>query len=155
MKKFLVVFFCIVTPLIAEAGDKGYRISYAGGSLPAVKAGTGLKMYFESNQLRLVKDKDDFVTVSASAITEISHGDDVYRRVRAVVADGTFNAGPGAPPGSSRARKHLIGVTWANGDRKGGLAIQCDESNYRSILAGLEEITGLRAISSEPMAARN
>jgi hypothetical protein len=155
MKKSLVILCCIAIPLIAAAGDKGYRISYDGGSLPGVKAGTVLKMYFESNQLRLMKDKEDFMTIPASAITEISHGEDVHRRVGAAVPGSVFTAGLGAPTASSRSRKHLIGITWANGDQKGGLALQCDENDYRHILAALEGMTGLRVVNSEAIAAKN
>jgi hypothetical protein len=44
MKKFLATLFCISLPLVAVAGDNGYRITYAGGSSPGVKAGTGLSV---------------------------------------------------------------------------------------------------------------
>jgi hypothetical protein len=95
------------------------------------------------------------MTIPASAITEISYGEDVHRRVGAAVPDSVFTAGLGAPTASSRSRKHLIGITWANGDQKGGLAMQCDENDYRRILAALEDMTGLRVVNSEAIAAKN
>jgi hypothetical protein len=41
-----------------------------------------------------------------------------------------------------KSKKHFIGLTWANGDAKGGFAMQCDKNKYRGILAPLEGITG-------------
>ncbi len=40
----------------------------------------------------------------------------------------------------SKSKKHFVGLTWADGDKKGGLAMQCDKNEYRGILAGLEGI---------------
>jgi hypothetical protein len=36
----------------------------------------------------------------------------------------------------TKSKKHFVGVTWANGDQKGGLAMQCDKNEYRGILTG-------------------
>ena len=45
--------------------------------------------------------------------------------------------------------------TRANGEKKGGLAMQCDKSEYRGILAGLEGITGKKAVDSTTMTVKN
>lgn len=155
MEKLLVVFFCLITPLIAAAGDKGYRIAYEGGSLPGLKAGTSLKIHFELNQLRLVKDKDDFATIPASAITEICYGHSVCRRVSKAVAEGSFAGGTGTPTTLNNPKRQFVGITWAKGDQRGGMAVQCDENDCRSILAALADITGLRAVNSDVMTAKN
>lgn len=154
MKKFIVVFLCLITPLIAAAGDKGYRIAYEGGSLPGLKAGTSLKIFFELNQLRLVKDKDDFATIPASAITEISYGQGVCRRVSEAVAAGSFAGGTGTSTTLNNPKRQFVGITWAKGDRRGGMAVQCDENDCRSILAALADITGLRAVNSGAATAK-
>ena len=39
----------------------------------------------------------------------------------------------------AKSKKHYIGLTWADGDKKGGFAMQCDKNDYRGILAGLED----------------
>jgi hypothetical protein len=39
------------------AGDNSYKVTYDGGSLPDMKSGTGVKLYIEASQVRLVKDK--------------------------------------------------------------------------------------------------
>ncbi len=48
-----------------------------------------------------------------------------------------------------------IGLTWANGNRKGGLAMQCDKNDYRGILAALEGASGKKAVDSESMTVKN
>ena len=45
----------------------------------------------------------------------------------------------------TKSKKHYVGLTWADGDKKGGFAMQCDKSDYRGVLAGLEGITGKKA----------
>jgi hypothetical protein len=55
----------------------------------------------------------------------------------------------------SKSKKHFVGLTWANGDQKGGLAMQCDKNNYRGILAALEGVSGKKAVNSESMTVKN
>ncbi len=54
--------------------------------------------------------------------------------------------GLGALTALSKSKKHFVGLTWADGTKKGGLAIQCSKSEYRGILAGLEGITGKKSV---------
>ena len=68
MRHVLAAVLCIVIPVAVFAGDNGYKVSYDGGSLPDTKAGVGMKIYIESNQVRLVKDNADVVKIPASAI---------------------------------------------------------------------------------------
>jgi hypothetical protein len=151
----LAVVLCTIVPLATFAQDASYRVTYDGGSIAATKAGTGLKMYIESNQVRFVKDKKDLLTIPATAITDISYGQDVHRRVGTAVAVGVFTLGLGALTALSKSKKHFVGLTWANGDQKGGLAMQCDKTEYRGILAGLEGITGKKAVDSTTMTVKN
>lgn len=155
MKCVLAVFLCIALPIALFAGDNGYKVTYDGGSLPDTKSGTGVKIYIESNQVRFVKDKADLVTIPASAITEISYGQDVHRRIGTAVALGVFTLGVGALIALSKSKKHYIGLIWADGDKKGGLALQCDKNDYRGILAGLEGVSGKKAVDSETMTVKN
>jgi hypothetical protein len=55
----------------------------------------------------------------------------------------------------TKLKKHFVGLTWANGDQKGGFAMRCDKSEYRGILAGLEGITGKKAVDSEALTVKN
>jgi len=114
-----------------------------------------LKMYIEPTQVRFVKDKKDVLTIPASAVTEISYGQDVHRRIGTAVAVGLFTLGVGALIALSKSKKHFVGLVWADGDKKGGLAMQCDKSEYRGILAGLEGITGKKAVDSTTMTVKN
>jgi hypothetical protein len=154
-KQILVILICFLLPAVVFAGDSGYKVAYDGGSLPDVKVGAGLKMYLDSDHIRFQKDKTEIASIPASAITEISYGQDVHRRVGTAVAVGVFTLGVGALTALSKSKKHYVGLTWADGDKKGGLAMQCDKNDYRGILAGLEGVTGKKAVDSEAMTVKN
>src|SRR5579864_6618854 len=155
MRIVLAAVLSIVIPICLFAGDNGYKVTYDGGSLTDIKSGTGLKLYIEGNRVRMVKDKADVTTIPASAITEVSYGQDVHRRVGTAVAVGVFTLGLGALTALSKSKKHFVGLTWADGDKKGGLAMQCDKNEYRGILAGLEGVTGKKAVDSTAMTVKN
>jgi CxxC motif-containing protein (DUF1111 family) len=155
MRHVLAAVLCIAFPIAMFAAENGYKVTYDGGSLPDTKAGSGMKIYIESNQVRLAKDNTDAVKIPASAITEISYGQDVHRRIGTAVAVGVFTLGVGALIALSKSKKHYIGLIWADGDKKGGLALQCDKNDYRGILAGLEGVTGKKAVDSETMTVKN
>ena len=155
MRHVLAAVLCIAFPIAMFAAENGYKVTYDGGSLPDTKAGSGMKIYIESNQVRLAKDNADVVKIPASAITEISYGQDVHRRIGTAVAVGVFTLGVGALIALSKSKKHYIGLIWADGDKKGGLALQCDKNDYRGILAGLEGVTGKKAVDSETMTVKN
>ncbi|MDQ2840104.1 MAG: hypothetical protein M3Y72_03510 [Acidobacteriota bacterium] len=67
----------------------------------------------------------------------------------------TVSFGVGALMALTKSKKHFIGLTWDDAGHKGGIAFQADKSDYRGLLAGLEGITGKKAVSSEPMTVRN
>lgn len=71
------------------------------------------------------------------------------------IALGALTLGAGALMALSNSKKHFVGLTWADGDQKGGLAIQCDKNEYRGILAGLEGVTGKKAVNSDAMSVKN
>jgi CxxC motif-containing protein (DUF1111 family) len=155
MKKLLVVVLCFAVPVMVLAGENSYKVTYDGGSLPDRKAGTDMKLFIESNQIRLVKDKTEVITIPASAVTEISYGQDVHRRVGAAIGLAIVSFGIGALMALTQAKKHYVGLTWADGDKKGGFAMQCDKNDYRGVLAGLEGITGKKAVDSDAMTVKN
>lgn len=155
VKKLLAIVLCILFPAITLANDIDYKIGYDGGSIPGFKAGTGMKLYIEGDHIRIMKDKQEVVTIPASAVTEISYGQDVHRRVGAAIGIGVFTLGVGALMALSKSKKHFIGLTWDDSGKKGGLAFQADKNDYRGLLAGLEGITGKKAVDSETMTVKN
>jgi len=142
-------------PLMVFAGDNGYKVKYDGGSIPDAKAGTDMKLVIESNQVRLLRDKGEVITIPASAITEISYGQDVHRRIGAAIGLAVISLGIGALMALTKSKKHFVGLTWADGDKKGGFAMQCDKNDYRGVLAGLEGVTGKKAVDSDAMTVKN
>lgn len=155
MNKLMAIVLCVAMPITVFAGDNGYKVTYDGGSIPDAKAGTAMKLIIDSNQVRLVRDKGDVITIPASAVTEISYGQDVHRRVGAAIGLAVISFGIGALMALTKSKKHFVGLTWADGDKKGGFAMQCDKNDYRGVLAGLEGVTGKKAVDSDAMTVKN
>ena len=157
MKAVLAVLLCIAIPAVVFAADanNGYKVAYDGGSLPNVKVGSGLKLIVSSSTITLVKDKEEVATIPSTAITEISYGQDVHRRVGAAIGLAVISFGIGGLMALTKSKKHYVGLTWADGDQKGGLAIQCDKNDYRGVLTALEGVTGKTAVNSDAMTVKN
>jgi hypothetical protein len=155
MNKLLAIVLCFAIPLTLLAGDNSYKVTYDGGSITDAKSGTGMKLFIEANQIRLVKGNADVVTIPPSAVTEISYGQDVHRRVGAAIGLAVVSLGIGALMALTKSKKHFVGLTWADGEKKGGFAMQCDKHDYRGVLAGLEGVTGKKAVDSDAMTVKN
>jgi hypothetical protein len=80
-------------------------------ALPDIESGTGVKIYIESNQVRLARDNADVVRVTRNdtgvGICEIGYGQDVHRRIGTAVAVGVFTLGVGALIALSKSKKHV------------------------------------------------
>ena len=155
MKRLLSIIFCILMPCSVLAGENSYKVKYDGGSIANIKAGSEMKLVIEGDKIKFFDGAKELATVPASAVTEISYGQDVHRRVGSAVAVATVTLGVGALMALTKSKKHFIGLTWANGDQKGGFAMQCDKNEYRGILAALEGLTGKKAVNSDAMTVKN
>jgi len=157
MRRFIALLLCLFIPVTVFAADKDntYKVVYDGGSIAGVKSGTDVKLSIEPKQFRLIRGKDDIVVVDAASVTEISYGQDVHRRIGTAIGLAVISFGIGALMALSKSKKHFVGLTWANGDVKGGYVMQCDKNEYRGILAALEGITGKKAIDSDAMTVKN
>src|SRR3984885_9334780 len=133
----------------------GYKLVYDGGSITNLKTGTDMRLFLDSNQIRLVKDGTSLISLPAAAVTEISYGQDVHRRVGAAIGLALVSFGIGALMALTKSKKHFIGLTWDDGGNKGGAAFQADKSDYRGVLAGLEGVTGKKATNSDTMNVKN
>jgi CxxC motif-containing protein (DUF1111 family) len=153
--RVLAVFLCVLVPTAEFAAENGYKVIYDGGSVPDVKTGSELRVFIEANQIRFTNKKADLITIPAASVTEISYGQDVHRRVGAAIGLAVISFGIGALMALTKSKKHFVGLTWADGDKKGGFAIQCDKSDYRGVLAGLEGVTGKKAVDSDALTVKN
>lgn len=153
----VAVVLCATVPVMVFAAEteNSYKINYDGGSLPNAKAGSDMKLFIESDKVRLMKDKSEIAVIPAASITEISFGQDVHRRVGTAIGLAVISLGIGALMLLSKSKKHFVGLTWADGDKKGGIAFQADKNDYRGLLAGLEGITGKKAVDSDKLNVKN
>jgi hypothetical protein len=148
----IALFLCLATSVAAFASEGGYKVDYDGGSITSLKAGQHM---YGRDHIRMVHDDADVVSLPASAITEISYGQDVHRRVGAAIGLAAVSFGVGALMALTKSKKHFIGLTWDAAGHKGGIAFQADKNDYRGVLAGLEGITGKKAVDSDTMTVKN
>jgi hypothetical protein len=156
MTRRLLLTLALGSPAVVALGsDNAFKVAYDGGSLTGLKQGNELKLYVEPTQIRLMRDKKESFVIPAASITEISYGQDVHRRVGAAIGLAVVSLGVGALMALSKSKKHFIGITWDDAGKKGGIAFQADKNDYRGLLAGLEGVTGKKAVNSDTMGVKN
>lgn len=156
--KLLALLLCFAifqVSLAVAKDDGGYAVMYDGGSLPGLKAGKKLKIYIDAKEIRIMEDKILVATLVPSTVQDISYGQDVHRRVGAAIGLAVISFGIGGLMALTKSKKHYVGLTWATGETKGGFAMQCDKNDYRGVLAGLEGVTGKKAVNSDAMTVKN
>ena len=161
MKRILAVAvaFAVLLAYLPDAtqakDDGGYAIMYDGGSIQGLKAGKKLRLYIDSKEIRIMDDKKVVATLAPGTVQEISYGQDVHRRVGAAIGLAVISFGIGGLMALTKSKKHYVGLTWADGEAKGGFAMQCDKNDYRGVIAGLEGVTGKKAVNSDAMTVKN
>jgi len=145
MKRILAMVLCVTIPAVAASTESGYKVVYDGGSISGAKTGSPLKLRFDSSRITLTKGKAEVVKIPSGAITEISYGQDVHRRVGAAIGLAVVSLGIGALMALTKSKKHYIGLTWDDAGQKGGAAFRADKSDYRGVLAGLGNVCAVRS----------
>src|ERR1700743_2810785 len=156
MKRVLALFLCLlVSTVVLASNSNGYKVLYDGGSLPNIKTGAKLELTLGEKDIHFSEGGQEIKVIPAAAITEISYGQDVHRRIGAAIGLAVVSFGVGALMALTKSKKHFVGLTWQDGDKKGRFAMQCDKNDYRGVLAGLEGLTGKKAVDSDAMTVKN
>ncbi|HTB13278.1 MAG TPA: hypothetical protein VK752_16965 [Bryobacteraceae bacterium] len=155
IQQLVAVLIAVTLSGSSFANDGSHRVIYSGGSVSDFKAGTSMKLFINPSTIHITKDKTDVALIPAGSVTEISYGQDVHRRVGTAIGLAVISLGVGALMALSKSKKHYIGLTWDDAGKKGGMAFQVDKSEYRGVLAGLEGITGKKAVDSDAMNVKN
>ena len=155
MRALVALALCVSVTCLAFESDGAYKLTYDGGSVANLKTGNGTRLYLDQNRIRVVRGNEEVLNLPPTAITEISYGQDVHRRVGAAIGLATVSLGVGALMALTKSKKHFIGLTWDDGGKKGGAAFQADKNDYRGVLAGLEGMTGKKAVNSDTMTVKN
>jgi hypothetical protein len=153
MKQFLAILLSLAVPA-AVFGDNSYTVKYDGGSVGDLKPGTEVHLQINAHQIRFSQGRQELIVIHVDAVTEVSYGQDVHRRIGAAIGLAVVSFGIGALMAFTKSKKHFVGLTWA-GDHKGGLAMQCDKNEYRGILTTLEGVTGKKAINTDALTVKN
>ena len=155
MKILLASVLCLAVPVTSFAADNTYKVIYDGGSVSELKAGNKTNLSVSSDFIKLADGKKEVLSIVPSAVTEVSYGQDVHRRIGTAIGLAVISLGIGALMAFSKSKKHFVGLTYADGDKKGGFAMQCDKNEYRGILAAIEGVTGKKAVDSDAMNVKN
>jgi len=160
MKKFIAFLLCICFPIAVLAADhdaaaNSYKVKYDGGSVASIKTNANLKLSIDKDVIRIVPENGEAIVIPAAAVTELSYGQDVHRRVGAAIGVAVFSLGVGALLALTKSKKHFIGIVWDDNGKKGGIAIQADKNDYRGLLMGLEGVTGKKAVDSSSLTVKN
>src|SRR3954451_14451949 len=92
-------------------------MKYEGGSLD-LSQHNDVDVYVSPDKLTVLQGKKTFEIPTAS-VTEVSYGNDVHRRVGAAVGVGLVTFGVGAMMLLVKTKKHYVGLTWKDGEKKG------------------------------------
>jgi hypothetical protein len=141
--------------LVCFADSPAYKEKYSGGSLADIKAGDSINVGIDGDQISFSKGGTALATVPANAVTELSYGQDVHRRVGTAIGLAALSFGAGALMMFAKSKKHFIGLTWDDAGKKGGIAIQADKNDYRGLLTALEGLTGKKAINTDTLTVKN
>ena len=140
---------CVFLPVASFAQQDGFKVTYQAGSVPGFHPGGEFKLFIDSKGIRLSKgEKKDVLLIPVAAVIELSYGNSVVRRVKALAAE-KASLSDSRPAASARSIESQIGITWVDGDRKGALAMKCEKSDYAAILAQLQRGTGKKAVDSD------
>ena len=150
----LLVCAVLASVSFATETQPNYAVKYSGGSLQNLKGGDDVKLFMNSDKFRLLKKNTDALNIPVSSITEVSYGQEVHRRIGTAVGLAVISLGIGALVAFSKSKKHYIGVTWDDGGKKGGIALQADKNEYRGLITALEGVTGKKAVDTDEDAKR-
>jgi hypothetical protein len=151
----LLLCFALTSSSFAADADKGYFVTYSGGSLSTIKSKSFLRLFIERDQIRIRYRKQNPIVIPVAAITQVSYSQDSRRRIQEAAAAAVFTLGIGSILALSKSKNHFIGITWDNpaaGD-KGGFAVEVQKGDYRGVLLALEGITGKQAVDLDQPAA--
>jgi hypothetical protein len=133
---------------------KSISPSFFKASWNAAASGDDLKFFVASDHVMLRHDKTEALSLSPVSITEVSYGQEVHRRIGTAAGVAVLTLGVGAIIAFSKSKKHYIGMTWDDGGKKGGVALQADKNEYRGILTALEGVTGKKAVDTDEDAGK-
>ena len=149
----ILLMSCLLFTSFAVAGQSGsiFEMKYEGGSL-SLNQHDKLKVNLsDKNTIELIQGRES-IKVPVSAVTEISYGNDVHRRVGAAVGVAALTLGVGALMLLVKTKKHYVGMTWASevgSEAKGGVVFKVGKGDYRGFLMALEGLTGKKAVDAD------
>ena len=135
-----------ISAVVCAQGNTFDKVRYNGGSISTkVKPDDwNNKLTVTSEQISLVLNDGQTVTVAPKQVTSLSYGQEAHRRVGTAVALAVFSLGIGALSALHKTKLHYIGINYDDKDgKKQGLLLQGDKGNFRAMIVALQGVTGL------------
>lgn len=108
-----------------------------------------MSLRLENDAVVIGGEKSKGIRVASARVTEISYGQEAHRRIGTAVGLAIVSFGIGALTAFSKSKQHYIGITWADGEKRGGVVVQASKHDFRGLLAALEGMTGKKAINAD------
>src|SRR4029077_18715915 len=144
-KKLLTLFLCCAVAAWAQ-GNSFDKVRYNGGSVDSKVDPKDWHNHLTvtSDMITLaLKDGKKF-ELPPKSVTSLSYGQEAHRRVGTMIALAILVAPVALFGLFHKTRLHYIGIQYTTPDNKtGGILLQGDKDNYRSILVWLQGVTGV------------
>jgi hypothetical protein len=129
---FAALIGTIVLSTASLASGTGFKVVYNGGSIQKLKPGTAVTFRVEGRQLHVLNGDNEVATIPTYSVSSISYRDDMARREGVnLAATADADAASAYRPNNHRS----IILTWSEGERKGGFAMQCEPTECQMVLA--------------------
>jgi hypothetical protein len=101
--------------------------------------------YVNENEVVLVQGKLRFA-IPIKAVAELLDGNAVYDRIGKVTGNAAMTTGT---KNQSAGNPTVVGIIWADADKKNGIVLRVDRGDFPAFVSALESVTGLKTTNSD------
>jgi len=139
----------VCSPILLGAAEPGTRVSYAGGTTPALTGRTDGILRLTGEEALLFRTKKVTIRVPYDKINLLEYGQNASRRYAMAILISPLLL-------LSKSRRHFVTIGYTDGDgRQQALVFQLHKDAVRAVLAGLEAKTGRRVEYQDNEARRS
>jgi hypothetical protein len=144
LKPVAVILLCCAISTSGQ-GNSFDRVRYNGGSVDSKVDPKDWQNHLTvtSDMITLALKDGKKLELPAKSVTSLSYGQEAHRRVGTMIALAILVAPVALFGLFHKTRLHYIGIQYTTPDnKKEGILLQGDKSNYRAILVALQGVTG-------------
>lgn len=144
--RLICILLCLaMTGASSGRAESAGRVSYVGGTLDSLSAGTSGSILTAEGQVLTVKIGKRNTDIPYDRINLVEYGQNAKRRVGTAVMAYALLGPAGTLVLLSKSRHHYVTIGFRDGDnRQQAMVLRLDKKKVRAVLASLEARTGLR-----------